>query len=66
MKLIKRQAALLLTATAALVGLFWITAFSAEDVTQRASSEALNPPATMAAPASISKTATTTDVDGIS
>ena len=64
MNLITRNAALLLTTTAALVGLFWITAFTAEDVTQGESSVALNAPAITAAPTSISKPATAIEVDG--
>jgi hypothetical protein len=66
MKFIKQKATLLLTTTAALVSLFWITAFTAEDVTQRESTEALNAPAITAAPTSISKTAAAMDTDGIS
>jgi hypothetical protein len=65
MKLIKQKAALLLTTTAALVSLFWITAFTAEDVTQREPSEALNAPEITAAHTSVSKTATAMDADGI-
>lgn len=63
MNLITRKAALLLTTTAALVGLFWLTAFTAEDVTQGEPSVALNAPAITTAPTSISKPATTIEVD---
>ena len=65
MKLFPRKAALLLTTTAAFIGLFWITAFTAEDVTQGGPSVALNIPAISAAPAGNSKTAATMDTTGI-
>jgi hypothetical protein len=64
MNLITRKAALLLTTAAALVGLFWLTAFTTEDVTQGQSSVALNAPAITAAPTSISKPATAMKMDG--
>ena len=64
MNLITRNAALLLTTTVALVGLFWITAFTAEDVTQGEPSVALNAPAITAAPASMPKPASAIEVDG--
>lgn len=64
MNLITRKATLLLTTAAALVGLFWLTAFTAEDVTQGVPSVALNAPAITAAPTSISKPATAIEVDG--
>ena len=65
MKLIKQKAALFLTTAAALVGLFWITAFTAEDVTQSEVSEALNAPAITATPTSISNATTAMDANGI-
>ena len=58
MKFIKRKAALLLTTAVALVGLFWIAAFTADDVTQGGPSVALNIPATTAAPNSNTQTST--------
>ena len=64
MNLITRKAAILLTTSATLVGLFWLTAFTAEDVTQGEPSVALNAPAITAAPTSISKPATAMEIDG--
>ena len=59
----KRKAVLALATSAALFGLFWVTAYSAEKVAQREASEARIARAASTAPASISNNAAITNVD---
>lgn len=59
----KRKAILLLATSAALFGLFWVTAFSAEKVTDREAGEARISHSAIPEPTSMTKSVTIMEID---